>query len=76
MSENRSCNPVTRPNKSGKRLSRCEEGDDQTCPIQESDMSQTCLVKLTGTRQRTRISLEDCKILSDPDKSRLGAGHV
>jgi hypothetical protein len=39
MSKNGYCNPVTRPDKSGKGLSHCEDRDDPTCPMQETDMS-------------------------------------
>jgi hypothetical protein len=39
MSKNGYCNLVTQPNKSDKGLSRCEDRDDWTCPVQESDMS-------------------------------------
>jgi hypothetical protein len=39
MSEKRFCNPAMDLDKSGKRLSRCEEGVNWTCPVQEPDMS-------------------------------------
>jgi hypothetical protein len=39
MSKNDYCNPITRSDKSGKGLSRCEDRDDWTCPVQEPDMS-------------------------------------
>jgi hypothetical protein len=38
MSENSYCSLVTRPNKSNIGLSRCEDRDDQICPVQEPDM--------------------------------------
>jgi hypothetical protein len=38
MSENGYCNPVTRPDKSSKDLSRCEDIDDWTCLLQEPNM--------------------------------------
>jgi hypothetical protein len=39
MFRNGYCNPVTRPDKFGKGLSRCKDRDDQTCLVQEPDMS-------------------------------------
>jgi hypothetical protein len=38
MSDNDYCNLVTRPDKSGKGLSHCEDSVDRTFPIQEADM--------------------------------------
>jgi hypothetical protein len=54
MFENGYCNPVTQPDMSGKGLNRCEDRDDRTYLVQESNMSDFAYWNLAMDLDKSR----------------------
>jgi hypothetical protein len=61
MSGKRYCNPAMDLNKFDKRLSRCKEGVDQTCPVQRPDMSGKCYCNSTTDPNKSGKRLSRCE---------------